>query len=238
MYTRNGRPIFQKCKIKDAFSLSKSMTHRSIKQIQRTLSKSKLMPTHRTCSRCGGRVRKDAWDGTVYDYGYRCVHKGCQHRMHRYEGHPFFHHGSKMVSPADQLSMLTTLLNLVTLANVHVLLDLPHATVERYAKGLRQHVMRWVQTKQDDIVYGGQEKVMELEVDEVTLGKFRSGNKEKPIAWMSYLEEGRTAFFEAYQVAHQEQCRKVPTARAHYSGPMEAHRKARAGQGQSDDAHR
>eukprot|EP00971_Amphidinium_carterae_P258501 5130661-Amphidinium_carterae.1 len=57
-----------------------------------------------------------------------------------------------------------------------------HATLEKMAHRVRTHLREYVHIKQKGIVFGSPDYVDEIEVDEVTVSRYPSGDAAKPIA--------------------------------------------------------
>eukprot|EP00971_Amphidinium_carterae_P054586 1075445-Amphidinium_carterae.1 len=73
------------------------------------------------------------------------------------------------------------------LVNIRLEHGISHATLERIADRVRTHIREYVHIKQREIVYGNPDTVEEIEVDEVTVSRYASGDPSKPIAWVGYI---------------------------------------------------
>ena len=113
------------------------------REVTRQLKRLHLLPTQLNCPECGRRLSKLAtWcPGLSEERQRRCWSRECPRTtVHPLQGHPFFTINSHSPSLALQASMLSALLHKTKQADVHIQLNVPHATVERMAKRLRVHL--------------------------------------------------------------------------------------------------
>eukprot|EP00971_Amphidinium_carterae_P259409 5147362-Amphidinium_carterae.1 len=69
---------------------------------------------------------------------------------------------------------------------VHLQLNIPHATLERYARRLRTHLEKYIEAEQVN-THIGETELEEWEVDECTISHFPSHRRDRPKAWSAYI---------------------------------------------------
>ena len=159
--------------------------------ILRTLRRDGLIkPIYKTdtCPQCGGKLGRDEYDQYSELPSYRCTSRNCRKRLGAMSQHPFFvSEGDKGCSPAMQMWMLMNFLCKVPCFATHYQTGLHHNTIERFNEKVRQHIKDYVIARQEDIVLNDSTSWVDIEVDEVTISKFHTKSKTKPVAWIQYL---------------------------------------------------
>ena len=114
------------------------------KSIRRMLTSKGLLPVRKLCSKCGSRVRQDVYEPRCGDYGYRCSYGSCAARFSRFQGHPLFHISRRGLALAQQVMIVSAVINATSLVNIHAQTGISHCGVEAMAKSIRLHLQKWV----------------------------------------------------------------------------------------------
>ena len=162
------------------------------RQIIRMLIEDNILhdKTGRKCPTCQngrlGSLRKLGKRG----WQYRCNAKRCQKRYLAHESHPIFStgFGPKQVSLQLQSAILLCLVNGVSQTLTSTLHKCNHKLVERMSIALDDCRTRYVKKRESSIAFGCDEAWMDVEADEVDIGKGAASarddvNEEKPIVW-------------------------------------------------------
>ena len=190
-YTRGLKPQAHNGRryLRDALGMHSVMTFKGMRPCIRMMKTVGLLPLVWKCPKCGHRLaagRTGRQCKELECHFRRCNRRTCSMtRIHPIHGHPLFTIGRTATDLRLQFATLSSLLHRTCQADIHIQLGIPHATVERMHSRLREHLCRHVEAKQESFQYGP--GYIDVEVDEVTLCKFPSGDARKPVAWISYL---------------------------------------------------
>ena len=146
-----------------------------------------LLPRRRVCHKCGGSLNTGKFEKELNMNGYRCKRRGCQARISRIQGHPIFQIGPKALPVDQQFTILRAYLNGISASSMHLQYNLAHTTIARYISRIRKHIVSWVREQQASISFADDTSLVEVEVDECTLARFPSGNKDYPVSWIGYV---------------------------------------------------
>ena len=139
----------------------------------------------RRCPECGRYIQTD---GFRYDTTWqgRCRTRNCLSRISMIHDHPVFIRGPNALSLKTQgLLLLMSMMDISPDKQVRLQSDASRATMKRLVSRFRDHIVHHVHEKQNNMDYGLLPEWADVEVDEVTLAKYPTGNDE--LTWANYI---------------------------------------------------
>ena len=157
---------------------------RGDKTIIRTLTKDGMIRRCTLCPKCGYRRlgRSDTLSPTT-----RCTNRSCRARFASWQEHPLLRFHGNALPWSDQATMLTMILQDVPNHLMHTLYGFKHSIIEEWKGRFREHIAKYVESKQADITFALPDTWVDVEADEVTLGKRAASPLGRRVEWIQFL---------------------------------------------------
>jgi hypothetical protein len=173
------------------------------------------------CPHCAkGKLSKLSYKQDRRAWCHRCSAFGCQKYVKPHDFHPIFFGGSgkSYTSLADQAAVLFCATVNLSRVSAQKVLDVDHKIVDRIYGNLEETRMKYVEKKQQDILFGVGGKWLDVEADEVDVGKgVAPANNNKLIweQWGGIVQRGASETLVLYRLKP-----KLTSLRAPGPGPI------------------
>ena len=165
-------------------NLKKFYSDKGDKHVLRTMIADGMIVNTRCCPKCG---RRRSGRGTELHPSTRCFSRSCRHRFIGWKPHPVLSFHGNAFSWADQAALLTMILQDVPNHLIHSLGGFQHTVIEQWKAKFRSHIRKFVDEHQNQIKFHIPGEWVDVEADEVTLGKRALTSSGRIVKWIQYI---------------------------------------------------